>query len=171
MGLREIVIQGFEERFRRSPDFLVRAPGRVNLIGEHTDYNDGFVMPMAIDRAMWIAVGPRTDQRVVGHSLDLDQTVDVPEAVLLAAHVLGGTEIGHHVEGAYQIRTIDILAEIDHQSAILAVEVQRHVVDADRLEVPLGGHPLDPLTVRLERPVRQDLGYPLQRLIAQLAET
>jgi galactokinase len=43
------------------------------LIGEHTDYNDGFVLPLAIDRAVWIALQPRTDRRVVVHSVDYDQ--------------------------------------------------------------------------------------------------
>jgi galactokinase len=76
MSLREHAIQEFEKRHGGPPAFVVRAPGRVNLIGEHTDYNDGFVMPMAIDRAMWIALRPRTDRRVVGFSLDLDQIVD-----------------------------------------------------------------------------------------------
>jgi galactokinase len=53
----------------------VRAPGRVNLIGEHTDYNDGFVLPMAIDRAVWIALRPRPDRQVRLHSLDFDQSI------------------------------------------------------------------------------------------------
>ncbi len=48
MTLREQIIEKFHTRFKQMPRFLVRAPGRVNLIGEHTDYNDGFVMPMAI---------------------------------------------------------------------------------------------------------------------------
>lgn len=52
------------------PELLVRSPGRVNLIGEHTDYNDGFVLPAAIDRELWIALRPRTDRRVILHSLD-----------------------------------------------------------------------------------------------------
>jgi galactokinase len=47
---------------------VASAPGRVNLIGEHTDYNDGFVLPMAIDRRVAIAAAPRTDDRVVLHS-------------------------------------------------------------------------------------------------------
>jgi galactokinase len=76
MSLEQIVLQEFERRFGARPAFVVRAPGRVNLIGEHTDYNDGFVMPMAIDRAMWIALRPRPDRRVLAHSLDLDQTLD-----------------------------------------------------------------------------------------------
>jgi galactokinase len=54
----------------------VRAPGRVNLIGEHTDYNDGFVLPLAIDRAVWIALRPRDDRRVVVHSLEYGETAE-----------------------------------------------------------------------------------------------
>jgi galactokinase len=50
----------------------VRAPGRVNLIGEHTDYNDGFVMPLAIDRWVWLAVRPRDDRHVHLCSVDFD---------------------------------------------------------------------------------------------------
>ncbi len=64
----------FTQRFHTSPAALVRAPGRVNLIGEHTDYNHGFVLPMAIDRAVWIALRPRPDRQVHLHSLDFDQS-------------------------------------------------------------------------------------------------
>jgi galactokinase len=48
----------------------------VNLIGEHTDYNDGFVLPMAIDRAIWIALRPRSDGRVVAHALSFSDKSD-----------------------------------------------------------------------------------------------
>ncbi len=68
--LQEQVIREFRRRFKAQPEFVVRAPGRVNLIGEHTDYNEGFVMPLAIDRATWIALRPRTDRRVSLYSLD-----------------------------------------------------------------------------------------------------
>jgi galactokinase len=73
MNLSEICRVAFEDRFGGEPTFIVRAPGRVNLIGEHTDYNDGFVLPMAIDRAVWIALRPRLDRRVVALSLDFDK--------------------------------------------------------------------------------------------------
>ena len=64
--------QSFSTYFNAKPEFIVRAPGRVNLIGEHTDYNDGFVLPMAIDRAVWIALSPRTDSQIRIRSLDLE---------------------------------------------------------------------------------------------------
>jgi len=53
---------------------LFRAPGRVNLIGEHTDYNDGFVLPAAIDREVLMAARPRDDRQVILHSLDFAGT-------------------------------------------------------------------------------------------------
>lgn len=64
------VASHFVQRFAQSPTWIVRAPGRVNLIGEHTDYNDGFVLPLAIDRAVWIALRPRDDRCIVVHSVD-----------------------------------------------------------------------------------------------------
>jgi galactokinase len=74
MSLRDRVTSAFQGRYGSRPAIVVRAPGRVNLIGEHTDYNDGFVFPMAIDRAAWIALRPRSDDRVVATSLDFDET-------------------------------------------------------------------------------------------------
>ena len=74
MPIERDVVRAFEAHFDQPPLLLVRAPGRVNLIGEHTDYNDGFVLPMAIDRAAWIALRPRADRCVVLHSLDFGAT-------------------------------------------------------------------------------------------------
>jgi galactokinase len=71
--LRARVLEDFERRFGGMPSFVARAPGRVNLIGDHTDYNDGFVLPMAIDREIYLAVRPRDDRRVAVHSLDFDE--------------------------------------------------------------------------------------------------
>jgi len=58
------------------PETVVRAPGRVNLIGEHTDYNDGFVLPAAIDRSIDFAGRKRADRLVRVHSLDFDAAVE-----------------------------------------------------------------------------------------------
>lgn len=61
----------FKSRFGGEPQ-LFRAPGRVNLIGEHTDYNDGFVLPAALDLATYVAIAPRSDRLIHVHSLNLD---------------------------------------------------------------------------------------------------
>ncbi|WP_045855511.1 galactokinase [Teredinibacter purpureus] len=63
--------QAFTEKFGRQPDRIFHAPGRVNLIGEHTDYNNGFVLPTAIDRGTYIAVGIRDDSEITVTALDI----------------------------------------------------------------------------------------------------
>ena len=75
---RERVLKVFEEEYGNAPEYLVQAPGRVNLIGEHTDYNDGYVLPLAIDRAVWIALSTIPEPEIRLHSLDFDQGIRVP---------------------------------------------------------------------------------------------
>lgn len=70
MSIQQRITTEFTKCFNQPPTFIVRAPGRVNLIGEHTDYNDGFVLPMTIDRSMWVALRPRADRRVEVGSLN-----------------------------------------------------------------------------------------------------
>ena len=74
MNLYKKVARAFTEKWGTEPAMVVRAPGRVNLIGEHTDYNDGFVMPMAIDRALWIALESQEGRQVTLASLDKSET-------------------------------------------------------------------------------------------------
>src|SRR5687768_6820501 len=91
--LRGRVVAEFERRFGESPEFVARAPGRVNLIGDHTDYNDGFVLPMAIDRAVWIALRASRDGHVRVDSLDFDERAEFdPER--LPAHRNGAGREG-----------------------------------------------------------------------------
>ncbi len=59
---------------------IVRSPGRVNLIGEHTDYNEGFVLPAAIDRAILIAIAPRRDLQVRFHAADMGEDFEATVA-------------------------------------------------------------------------------------------
>jgi galactokinase len=62
----------FHKMFRAAPGHIVRAPGRVNLLGEHVDYNDGFVLPAAIDRATYIAFSPSGSDLSALMAVDMD---------------------------------------------------------------------------------------------------
>lgn len=86
MSLEQRVKEEFERRFDAKPTAVVRAPGRVNLIGEHTDYNDGFVMPMAIERAVWIALRPRDDDYAVVYSVDFDEVAEFSLIEMIHRH-------------------------------------------------------------------------------------
>ena len=69
--------QEFSRHFNRQPTFLARAPGRVNLIGEHTDYNNGFVLPMAISRSVQLVGAPRKDRVVRIAALNFGNTGEI----------------------------------------------------------------------------------------------
>ncbi|HOA87000.1 MAG TPA: galactokinase [Microbacteriaceae bacterium] len=80
----------FTRRFGRAPLGVWSAPGRVNLIGEHTDYNDGFALPFAIDRRTWAAVAPREDRRIrVASTFAGDKSVELPLGLLDPARLAG----------------------------------------------------------------------------------
>lgn len=93
-------------------------PGRINLIGEHTDYNDGFVLPFALPQAAFLAASPRTDGRWRLRSVDLDDTVELgPDELVpgtpgwhsyLAGVVWALREAGHEVGGADLVLTSDV---------------------------------------------------------------
>src|ERR1700728_1705731 len=79
-GRWQSIADSLTERFLRTygeRPKIFRAPGRVNLIGEHTDYNDGFVMPAAIDFHTWIAASPRKDCRLQVHSEQFSETIEL----------------------------------------------------------------------------------------------
>ncbi len=72
MNLQQQTAQAFRNHFGAAPTHCFRAPGRVNLIGEHTDYNDGFVLPAAINYQTVIAAAPRSDDVISVVALDFD---------------------------------------------------------------------------------------------------
>ncbi len=72
----DAVAAAFERRTGRAPDGVWAAPGRVNLIGEHTDYNDGFVLPVAIDKNTFVAAARRPDDVLRCWSLQMDGPVE-----------------------------------------------------------------------------------------------
>ncbi len=69
----------FKERFKEEPS-LYYSPGRINLIGEHVDYNDGFVMPGAIDKGIFLAVALNNSDQINCYSIDFDESISVPLA-------------------------------------------------------------------------------------------
>lgn len=103
---------GFEAHFGLPPSVVVQAPGRVNLIGEHTDYNDGFVLPCAIEFRNVVALSPRSDGHVHVLALDMGNETDVfavdapvshAETADWSDYVRGAVEIlrrqGRHLAG------------------------------------------------------------------------
>jgi len=68
----------FLNHFNDAPAFIVKSPGRINLIGEHIDYNHGFVLPAAIDKFIEVAIGKRTDGTIHMVAVDLGQTILLP---------------------------------------------------------------------------------------------
>lgn len=71
----QTVCNHFIERFKKEP-IVVRSPGRINLIGEHTDYNDGYVMPAAIDKEIIFAIAPSDDSTSKVFALNFNEQVD-----------------------------------------------------------------------------------------------
>ncbi len=72
------LLDQFSRRFGRPAEIAARAPGRVNLIGEHTDYNDGFVLPIALEQCTWVAAAGREDGQATAESLVLGERVSWP---------------------------------------------------------------------------------------------
>lgn len=92
----ERVAKRFVGAFGTVPS-LFRSPGRINLIGEHTDYNQGFVLPAAIDRSVWVGIAPRNDDRVrirsasFGQSFEGSLTDLAPTSLAWANYPIGAT--------------------------------------------------------------------------------
>lgn len=68
------IIEAFRKEYNTDPEITVRAPGRINLIGEHTDYNDGFVLPAAVNKSIYFCLSSREDDLVNLYSADLNET-------------------------------------------------------------------------------------------------
>ncbi|GAK52425.1 Galactokinase [Candidatus Moduliflexus flocculans] len=79
----ERIASTYQQKFGQAPELIVSAPGRVNLIGEHTDYNDGFVLPVAIDRKIIIGGSKRNDDTVRIYSLNFEEFQEFSLASLI----------------------------------------------------------------------------------------
>jgi galactokinase len=93
LGLQSRVLDRFQEKFGRPPAYVARAPGRVNLLGEHVDYNGGFVLPAAIDRATYVAFAPANADEIALWALDFDQRAAFSLQTLKAKMQLDGASL------------------------------------------------------------------------------
>jgi len=95
MHITDKLKNSYSTIFNSPPDLLVKSPGRINIIGEHTDYNEGFVLPTAIDHAVYVAIGARDDDKLVffaeefKQQFETDLTQVAISNVLWANYVLG----------------------------------------------------------------------------------
>ncbi len=152
----------FRARFGVSPQWAAAAPGRVNLIGEHTDYNDGYVLPIAIDRRTVVLATPAADptcSRI--HALDLNQTAEVdlrglqsasdcPRGTWISyvagvfAHFARATQSPHHPVTPSPLQNIDsVISSSVPIGSGLASSAALEVAVATLLE-PVTGHALEP---------------------------
>lgn len=119
--IRDDVSGAFEQWTGRTPDGIWSAPGRVNLIGEHTDYNDGFVLPFAIDRRTVVALATREDAVVRVASTFADEVAEIPLAELSpetlsgwAAYPLGvAWALGRHGADLAAVPGVDLFIDSD----------------------------------------------------------
>jgi galactokinase len=111
---RERLRDIFEREFSRSGEVLTRAPGRVNILGEHTDYNEGFVFPCAIDRYISIVAARRDDSRVHAYSVDFEQRVEFdqrnfePSEDVQWSNFLRGV-VSEYQRGSYELPGLDLV--------------------------------------------------------------
>jgi len=93
MEAKNRAIEAFALKFGPRPTALAFAPGRVNLLGEHVDYNEGFVLPAALDRATWVAFSASASTQTTLYTADFDQVASFTPEEVLPKPVPGGSEL------------------------------------------------------------------------------
>ncbi len=97
-ALHKQVVSAYQERYGDAPEVIVHAPGRINLIGEHTDYNHGYVLPAAVAQGIWFAMGRNAGSDHDWYALDHDQQLRLP--VGQSSHASDWAE---YLQGAHRL--------------------------------------------------------------------
>ncbi|MEV7196832.1 galactokinase [Streptomyces sp. NPDC093510] len=165
MATASEVTAGFRELYGYEPDGVWAAPGRVNLIGEYTDFNEGFVMPLALPHSAVAAVARRTDGFLRLHSADIDAPVAelrVAELTPLSKYGQGGwaaypagvvwalRDAGHDVSGGADIHLASTVPTGAGLSSSAALEVVTALALNDAHELGLAARELAVLAQRAE---------------------
>lgn len=117
--MKSQLVAYFFDQYNQQPSVIVRSPGRVNIIGEHADYNNGFVLPAAIDKAAYIAISLRDDDEIHLTAIDLNESFSTTVAALKPCkdiswpnYILGGAaqfiKLGVKVPGFNAVLTSDV---------------------------------------------------------------
>lgn len=99
MSLVDQIKDTFQRVFNSKPQIIVKSPGRINIIGEHTDYNNGFVLPAAIDKGVYIGISTREDNKIELYSIDYNDRYNTDTTSLTFGeelwtnYILGATRI------------------------------------------------------------------------------
>jgi galactokinase len=115
-GVKKKVSDDFGRNFKGTP-IIVRSPGRVNIIGEHTDYNNGFVLPAAIDKAIYVAVSPREDDVIKLYSGEFEESFETslpdlkPTDKVWPNYILGVAD--QLIKRGYTIKGFDLAIDGD----------------------------------------------------------
>ena len=118
--MNELIRNGIQEKFLNlfnEKPLIVRSPGRVNIIGEHTDYNDGFVLPAAINKAIYLAITARTDEQVHLYSSEFNASFQTtlsqmrPAKEVWPNYILGVAD--QLVKRGYVIRGFNLVIDGD----------------------------------------------------------
>src|SRR3954463_15781477 len=124
------VAEQFAKRYGTAPKWIAAAPGRVNLIGEHIDYNDGFVLPMAIDRYCIIAAAPNSGDNALIYTVQANEEAQLQ----LAPPGATGSASAARKHGHWSNYVVGVIAGCEQRG--LQPTGFNAVIDSD---VPLGG--------------------------------
>lgn len=154
----ERIAATYQEKFGQAPELLVSAPGRVNLIGEHTDYNDGFVLPVAIDKKIIIGGSRRADDVVRLYSLNFGEFQEFSISSLIkqntwSDYVKGVVsellQDGHHLRGFNAVLEGNV-PRASGLSSSAAIEVASAFFMAQMFQLSMSGEEMAKLCQRAE---------------------
>jgi galactokinase len=148
MDQAEIIGQIFKQQFKVDPEVMCYAPGRVNLLGDHTDYNDGFVLPAAIDVGTTIAASRRDDGQVVafaeGYSAEVDcfslENITFSQAEMWRNYVRGTLKCLRETNGDFGGVNLAITGDVPQgaglsSSASFEMAILKTIVDLYQLDL------------------------------------
>ena len=123
----------FSNHFNYNAALVVKSPGRINLIGEHTDYNHGFVLPAAIDKYIEVAIAKRTDGAIHMVALDLGETIIVPmhnlqpHATAWVNYIIGVVDQVLNTENNHASIEINLVSKRDNLAAGFDICIQGNI--------------------------------------------